>query len=405
MTTLFAKADQLPPDPLLGLMTAFRADPRADKLDLGVGMYKDAAGRIPVFGAVHEAELRLAERNGPKAYEGPQGNLAFCEAVARLVYGDDAFAREFQARTALFTTPGGCGALGDGMALIARLTPDARVWISDPCWPNHPHVVRNARLEPVSYPYLDADSGLLDRAAMMDALQAMQSGDVLLVQGPCHNPSGVDLVTEGWRALAGLCNDKGVIPFVDIAYHGLGQGLEEDMEGVRALLRAVPTALISYSCSKNFGLYRERTGLLILQAETGAQADAVASHVADITRALYSMPPAHGAALVAEILADDRLSRHWREELAAMRNRVTGLRTALGEALRTAGVAAMAPRLEQGAGMFALLPLHRTGIDALRREHGIYMPGSGRINVAGLPDTGIDKLAQRIVETHQHLSA
>lgn len=384
--------DALPPDPLLGLMAAFREDDRAQKLDLGVGVYKDEKGETPVMAAVRAAEKRLAEELRTKTYEGPRGNVEFCAAVEGLLFGAPADA----ARVASFATPGGCGALSIGMRLGHVAKPGATVWLSDPCWPNHPHVARSIGLKPREYAYLDRATGRADFAAVADGLKEVAPGDVVLIQGPCHNPSGVDLSTEEWKALADLCVKAGALPFIDIAYHGLGEGLDADMQGARAFLDAVPEAIVSYSCSKNFGLYRDRTGCLIVQSETARAREAASTHIASIARADYSMPPAHGQAAVATILTDAALTAQWTEELAGMRSRILELRAALGEALAAEGHETVGAAVTAQKGMFSLLPVDKAGAERLRADHAIYMPGSGRINVAGLDAARISETAKAI---------
>lgn len=380
--------DALPPDPLLGLMAAFRADERANKTDLGVGVYKDENGETPVMAAVREAERRLVEGQTTKVYQGPRGDADFCAAVERLVYGGDPDAD----RVTSFATPGGCGALSLGMRLANAARRGVPVWMSDPCWPNHPHVARALGMTPRDYAYLDRATGRADFQAVSDDLKDVMSGDVVLIQGPCHNPSGSDLTTEEWGALAEICLARGALPLIDIAYHGLGDGLDADMEGVRAFLAAVPEAIVSYSCSKNFGLYRERTGCLLIQAETAAAREAAATHAASIARADWSMPPAHGQAAVATILADEALTKQWSDELASMRARILDLRTAFGDALAAEGRETAGAAVTAQKGMFSMLPIDAAGAERLRAEHAIYMPGSGRINVAGL-------VSERIAET------
>ncbi len=396
MATLFQSLDLHPADPLLGLMTAFRADDRLDKTDLGVGVYRTEAGTTPVMAAVHKAELRLADRGETKAYEGPRGNLRFCEAVEHFVLGTD---YKDHGRIASFTTPGGCGALYVGMSLIARANPDAQVWLSDPTWPNHPHVVRTCRLIPARYRYYAPTKGAAVPEAMFEDLDAAKPGDVVVVQGPCHNPTGADLSPDAWAALGKVCADKGITPFIDIAYHGFAAPLDEDLKAVRLLMDAVPVSLVSYSCSKSFGLYRERTGALIIQAASRDEAARAASHGADIARASYSMPPAHGAALVAEVLGDPALRAQWEEELGGMRQRIMDLRRGLSTALGRITGTNRFDGIAHQRGMFSLLPVTPAQVETMRARKGLYLPASGRINIAGLSTDKIDSVAEIIAAT------
>lgn len=392
---LLQNLTQRPADPLLGLMAAFRADLRADKIDLGVGVYRNELGQTPLMDAVARAEARLAATGGTKVYEGPRGNLGFCDRVCALVFGD-------QRSTALgeqlisFTTPGGCGALAVGFGVAARANPKARVWMSEPSWPNHPHVVRSAGLTPVTYSYYDAQSGVVDVDAMFADLEEARPGDVVLVQGPCHNPTGADLTEADWTRLARFCVDRGLTPFVDVAYHGLGESLERDIAGVRALLDEIPMAMVSYSCSKNFGLYRERAGALLIMADTPTAAAAISSHAADVARANYSMPPAHGAAIVAEILDDDDLRQDWEEELELMRARIDDLRTRFAAALHARTGDAAYDSIANQRGMFSMLALPPGAAETLKNDWAIYLPNSGRINIAGLSAPHIDLVAEAI---------
>ncbi|MEM1106073.1 MAG: amino acid aminotransferase [Pseudomonadota bacterium] len=395
METLFSALEARPPDPLLGISEALKADPRPNTVDLGVGIYKDEAGKTPVFAAVKAAEARLLETQNSKAYEGPRGNADFCAAIEDQVFGPAAPARS-DGRTVSFSAPGGCGALFLAMSLAGRVSGQGRVWISAPSWPNHIKVAAAAGREPLAYPYLDAATGTLDFAALVDGLRSARPGDIVILQGPCHNPSGVDLTLEHWRYLGDFCARQSLLPLVDVAYHGFAKGLEADMAGVRAFLEACPGALVAYSCSKNFGLYRERAGCLIVQTDTASGAQAAASHVAEIARAVYSMPPAHGPAIVATILGDPELKQSWTRELTSMRERMAELRRGFADALnRALDTGAFAPLAAQ-SGMFSLIPIQGPAADALRLQAGIYMPGSGRINIAGLPGDDLDDVALRM---------
>ncbi len=383
--------DPRPEDPLLGLISAFAADTRPNKLDLGVGVYRDDAGATPIMAAVRRAEQRLVETGETKAYEGPRGNMAFAHQLAQMALGQGA--DQWGEQLTGFATPGGCGALSVGFAAIARANPKAQAWISDPFWPNHPHLISQSGLTARPHDYYDAESGTADIEAMFDVLTNAKPGDAILIQGACHNPTGADLTAEAWLRLAQFVTERGLIPFIDIAYHGFGDGLDADIAPVRAFLERVPEALVSYSCSKNFGLYRDRAGALFIKTETKAAADRIASHIADIARASYSMPPAHGPAVVALILQDKELRHEWETELGAMRTRMVDLRAHLADALNMATQTTTFAPIAQQRGMFSLLPLTAAGAQTLRERDAVYLPGSGRINIAGLSPSSVTRLA------------
>jgi len=390
--------DALPADPLLGLMALYRADDRAEKVDLGVGIYRNNDGATPIMQAVRAAEAALVHQNDTKAYEGPRGNIGFCDGVMQLVFGSTL--ASVSDRATNLTTPGGCGALYLGLALAKRAASDTTVWVSGPSWPNHQHIAACLDLPVASYRYRNAAGNAVDVAGMMDDLDAAKAGDLVLIQGACHNPTGMDLTQDAWIALADLARNKGFVLFVDIAYHGLGTGLEEDFAGIRDALVDVPNALLSYSCSKNFGLYRERTGTIIALAETGKSAAALTTHLADIARAAYSMPPAHGAAIVDHILSNPDLRQSWEDELASMRGRIGGIRTSLASALCAATDDADYARIANETGMFSMLPMTPEQAQALADDHAIYLPKSGRINVAGMASSDIDYVARAVAKTN-----
>ncbi|MEO0466958.1 MAG: aromatic amino acid transaminase [Pseudomonadota bacterium] len=395
MRSVLSQLPLRPPDPLLGVMMAYRADPRPDKFDLGVGVYKDTSGKTPIMAAVREAETRIFAHAETKVYQSQRGDEVFNAGIEHLIFGEGATTLSDH-RTASFTAPGGCGALFLGIQLSGRLAPEGRVWVSDPSWPNHIGLAQAIGRNVLGYPYLDPAKGGLAFSAMMDALRQAQPGDVLILQGPCHNPTGVDLSEEQWAYMGDFCRRQMIIPLVDIAYHGFGDDFDTDMAGVRAFLEACPSALISYSCSKNFGLYRERVGCFIVQGETVAQATAAGSHVAEIARTCYSMPPAHGAAVVAEILGDEGLRASWTEEVTSMRGRLNTLRQALSEALAEQLGSPALDYINRQKGMFSTLPLTGPMADMVRVQAGVYMPASGRINIAGLSEERIPELAGRL---------
>lgn len=387
----FSDLTPKPADPLLGLMAAFREDNRNSKVDLGVGVYRDETGHTPIMKAVKLAEDKLMGLEDTKVYEGPRGNAHFVAEIDRLVFGDT----PSDARDG-FSTPGGCGALSLAKQLITVTDSNATLWISDPTWPNHLSIAKAVGLKTAAYPYAAPGDTKADLNNMLEGLAGAKRGDAVLIQGPCHNPTGIDIATEDWKTLGDYCVANGLLPLIDIAYHGFASSLEEDIKGVRTFLDLVPQALVCYSCSKNFGLYRERTGCLLIKAETAAAAQAAGSHVASISRASYSMPPAHGQAIVATILGNAALRTQWEDELNAMRIRVISLRTALADALHPSSNSYDPHALKAQNGMFSQLPMAKESIETLRTEGGVYMPGSGRINIAGLTTEVIPGLAEKL---------
>ncbi len=392
---MFAALQTYPPDSILRLIAEFRADPRADKVDLGVGVYKDELGRTPIMAAVKAAERRILDAEDSKAYIGPAGVPEFNTAIQRLVFGAEHQVLTDR-RTATVLTPGGCGALRVGAELLKRAAPDTTIWVSDPTWANHIPLLGNAGLRIREYPYYDRQSSSLRFDAMLTTLAQAGAGDVVLLHGCCHNPCGADLDAEQWRAVAELAEQRGFLPFVDLAYQGLGDGLDADAAGLRLLAERVPELLVASSCSKNFGLYRERVGGLSVIAGDEAAASAAISHVNNIVRGMYSMPPSHGGAIVAEILGDDALQREWRMELDGMRERINGLRRLVNEKLRERNVARDFSFIERERGMFSFLGLSEAQVARLIADYGLYMVNSSRINVAGINQTNVDYVADAL---------
>lgn len=373
-------------DALLALIVTHRADPRPDKIDVGVGVYRDEAGQTPVMRAVKAAEARLVAEQPTKAYLGADGDIRFTELLAEIVFGAD---RDEPRRFGL-QTPGGTGALRLGAELIARAGPGTRVWMGETTWPNHAPIFAEAGFETVSHPYFDAATGGIAFDAMMAALGEARPGDILLLHGCCHNPTGTQLSREAWQELAFLCNARGLVPFIDLAYQGLGDGLDEDAAGARHLLDTVSGALIAYSCDKNFGLYRERVGALWIQAPTPALTEVARTNLLALSRSLWSMPPDHGAAVVRIVLDDPVLAVEWRDELAAMRTRLNGVRTALA-----ATHPALAPIARQ-RGLFSLLAIELSAVTEMRATNGIYMPANARLNIAGLNRANLARFAEAL---------
>lgn len=386
----FSPLSTLPPDALLGLMTAYRADERTEKFDLGVGVYKDEKGETPILSAVKKAEAKLLAAQTTKVYEGPRGNTDFCGHIEQFVLGEGhpAIAEN---RVLSFAAPGGCGALFLGTGLMRRLGVKT-VWVSRPTWPNHPNVVKSAGLGVKEYAY--AKDGVFNLEGAIADLSQAEPGDGVILQGPCHNPTGIDLTPDDWRALGRLAREKKLVVLLDVAYHGFAHGLSEDMVGVRTFIEAAGEALISYSCSKNFGLYRERTGCFLAIGESAEGIAAATTHVADISRATWSMPPAHGAGIVATILGDASLRAEWEAEVASMRNRMISLRTALSDVLVERTGSNLLAALKTQNGMFSQLPISAENAVKVREASGVYMPGSGRINIAGLHPNDIPRLGE-----------
>nr|WP_070959250.1 aromatic amino acid transaminase [Hyphomonas sp. Mor2] len=390
--------DVLPSDPLLSLMAAFRMDERPDKVDLGVGVYRDEHGQTPIMRAVKRAEQELLISERTKVYEGPAGNQEFCEAIERLVFGSKR--QSFENRTTTMTTPGGCGALFLALQLMKRSPQNARCWVSEPTWPNHIGMAQSLGLEIKTYRYAAGMTPVVHFEQMLDDLDAARAGDIIIVQGPCHNPTGIDLSPEQWVILADRLETKGVIPLIDIAYHGLGAGLDTDMDGVLAALDRLALACVSYSCSKNFGLYRERTGCLITICPNRSSHAAISSHLNDIARSCYSMPPAHGAAIVQTILSMNEFRKEWEIELSEMRGRISALRSNLALALTEVTGDRRFGAIEAQKGMFSQVPLNADHAAKLTADHAIYLPASGRINIAGM---NADQVSQVAVQLGQAL--
>lgn len=373
---LFDSLALQPADALLALIGAYRSDPRRDKIDVGVGVYRTTEGLTPVFRAVKEAERRLVEFQSTKSYLGPEGDIGYFEALKPIIFGT----RRFDGRLSGLQTPGGTGALRLASELISRARPEARIWVGNPTWPNHPPIFKAAGLTVVGYDHFDVAAQRLSFNRLLVALEDAAPGDVALLHGCCHNPTGADFDLDQWAAIAHLLRDRGVLPLIDLAYQGLGVDLDADAAGTRLLLNIVGEGLLAYSCDKNFGLYRERVGALYGLSRSAEQARIVQSNLLSLTRANWSMPPDHGAAIVRVILEDEALTTDWKAELAEMSARIRQIRVLLAET-----EASLAPLAGQH-GMFTTLPLTPADVARLREERGIYMPSSGRINIAGLTE-------------------
>ncbi|MDG4885401.1 amino acid aminotransferase [Mesorhizobium sp. WSM4884] len=390
---MFETLQPAPADKILALIGLYRADTRPGKVDLGVGVYKDRDGRTPVMHAVREAEKRLLASQDTKTYLGLAGDTGFNAVMIKLAFGDKADLSRIRAAQA----PGGSGALRLVAELLQRTRPGATVWLSDPTWPNHLPVMRAAGLQVRDYPYFDAASGAVRFDDMLAALKTASSGDVVLLHGCCHNPTGANLDAAQWAKVADVLVERGLLPFVDIAYQGFGEGLDADAAGLRLLADKVPEMVVASSCSKNFAVYRDRVGAAMIMAKDGAQADVAMSQMLAAARALYSMPPDHGAAAVRMVLEDAALRKDWEAELEEMRLRMLRLRIAFAEALRRQSNSDRFDFVASHRGMFSRLGLTEAQVERLRTEHAVYMVGDSRINVAGLPEDGLDDLAKAIV--------
>jgi aromatic-amino-acid transaminase len=384
----------LPPEPdkILRLMAMFAADPRPAKVDLGVGVYRSPQGKTPVMTAVKAAERRIWEAQETKGYVGLSGDPAFLEAMRALVLGDAVP----PSRVAACATPGGTGAVRQVLEMTRRLTPEATVWLSDPTWPNHPAIIDHLGQARRTYRYYDATTGGIDRERMFADLAQAKAGDLILLHACCHNPTGADLTTADWAEVAAICERTGAIPFVDMAYLGFGDSLEEDAEGTRLLVSRLPEVFVAASCSKNFGLYRERVGVVLVVTGEGGPQLAANGTLANLNRQNYAFPPDHGARIVETILNDDALREEWRAELRAMRQTMLGNRAALAEALRAETGSDRFGFLAAHRGMFSLIGATPAEVDRLRDEFAVYLVGDGRMNVAGLTAETVPPVARAL---------
>jgi aspartate aminotransferase len=380
---LFQQLSRLNPDSILGLMAKYRADSSAKKVDLGVGVYRDLSGNTPVLASVRRAEQAVLAEQSTKSYVAAAGRAEFNAAVEEMVLGPMHPARVGR-RARTVQTPGGCGALRVGAELIRAAAPTVAVHVSDPTWGNHTPLLGGAGLRLERYPYYDAAAHELRFDAMLERLEHAAEGDVVLIHACCHNPTGADLAPPQWQRLAQLLSRRRLVPFLDLAYLGFAVDLEADAAGVRLVTEQVPEALIAVSFSKNLGLYRERVGALIAIGENEDRADAMSSHILQIARSIYSMPPDHGAAIAAHIFADQPLKEQWNGELAAMRTRIIGMRALLARELRRAVGDETFDFLRMQRGMFSLLGVSVRAVERLREAHHIYMTPDSRMNLAGI---------------------
>ena len=384
-----------PEDKIMALMAAYRADPRDNKIDLGVGVYKDAKGVTPVMRAIKAAEQQLWEAEQTKAYTGLAGDPAYGRALSGLVLGN---AVE-EDRLAFAAQPGGTGAIHQAAELIKSANPEATVWLSAPTWPNHPAILRHVGLAMAEYRYFDNDTRGVDFDGMIEDIKAgAKPGDVVLLHGCCHNPTGANLTLPQWSELIALMQALGLVPLIDIAYQGFGDGLDEDAAATRLVAAAMPETLIAASCSKNFGIYRERTGLLMAISEKAEGTQLTQQNLASLNRLNFSFPPDHGARLVTMILEDDALRADWMAELEEVRLGMLGLREQLASELRTRTGSDRFGFIAEHRGMFSRLGATPEQVAKMRDDHGIYMVGDSRLNIAGLNSDTVPILAQAIAE-------
>ncbi|KTC23983.1 aromatic amino acid aminotransferase [Pseudomonas putida] len=392
----FGAIARVPGDPILGLMEAYARDTNPDRFDLGVGVFKDAQGLTPVPRAVKLAEQRLLDAQTSKSYVGGHGDAAFGQLIAQLVLGDDA--PLLAARRAGATqTPGGTGALRLAAEFIRQCLPGRGIWLSDPTWPIHETLFASAGLKVSHYPYVGADNRL-NVTGMLAALESVPTGDVVLLHACCHNPTGFDLSQQDWQAVLEVVKRRELLPLIDFAYQGFGDGLEQDAWAARLFAQALPELLVTSSCSKNFGLYRERTGALLVCADSAEKLQDVRSQLASIARNLWSTPPDHGAAVVATILGDPALKRLWADEVDAMRQRIAMLRVGLVEALQPHGLSERFAHIAAQRGMFSYTGLSPQQVTQLREKHSVYMVGTGRANIAGADAARLQALAAAIAD-------
>ena len=375
-------------DSLIALIGMVNADPRPDKIDVGVGVFRDGAGNTPILKVIKEAERRLNATQESKSYLGSSGDKRFAELLRPIVLGEHAG----DDRIAGVQTPGGCGALRLGFELLAAANPQARVFIGGPTWPNHPPIVRAVGLTAVDYPFYERGQGAVRFDDMLDALRTGESGDIALLHGCCHNPTGADLDQEQWRRVRDVVVERGLIPFVDIAYQGFGRGLDEDAFGVRLMLDSCDEVIVAQSCDKNFSVYRDRVGSLWIKSRSRETTANAMMLVFQIAREMWSMPPDHGAACVRIVLDDPELKNRWLVELAGMRDRINAVRK------RIAAADTRLAFIGRQYGMFSMLPLSKEQVLKLRTDHAIYMAESGRFNVVGMSDAALDRFIAAVVE-------
>ncbi len=391
---MFEQFEATAPDPILKLIDLYRDDPRSGKIDVGIGVFRDANGDTPVMQAVRIAEEKLHRRQTTKTYVGLAGDEIFNDCIADLVFSHSP-QRE---RVRAVQTPGGCGALRLLSEMLYRIADDKTIWLSDPTWGNHLPIFRQTGFGIRFYPYLDRQSKTVDVDALISKLKTLGKNDIVVFHGCCHNPSGAELQPGDWDEIAALCAKNGFLPYVDLAYQGFADSLDQDAYGVRALASAADSMVVASSCSKNFALYRDRVGCAMVLGKTHEISDITRGHVLSAARSSYSMPPDHGGALVALILSDPNLREVWEEELTGMRERMLFLRKTLRDILRRKTRSDRWDFIAKHRGMFSLLVLDEAQVEALRTDHAVYAVAGGRVNIAGLKDEAqVEQFADALV--------
>ena len=389
---MFESLQLLPPDAIIGLIAEYRNDPREPKVDLGIGVYRNASGETPVLDVVKRAEQRLVDTQTSKTYIGSAGPADFNEAMRHITFAGTVA----NDRVAMLQTPGGSGSLRVAAGVILRARPDATIWASNPTWANHVPLLGGAGLDLKPYAYYDEEKKALDFDGMLDSLRKIPKGDIVLLHTCCHNPTGIDPDESQWRAIADIIVERELLPFVDIAYQGFATDLDADAFPIRELAGRVPEMIVANSCSKNFGLYRDRVGALFVVAADSKGRDVVQSQANNVVRTMYSMPPDHGAAVVAMILNDDELRADWIEELTEMRERLRDMRQLLHDALREEAPDHDFSHLVRARGMFCFLGVSPGQVGRLKTDHAVYMVDSSRINIAGITADNVGHIAKSV---------
>lgn len=392
---MFGQLELLPPDPILGLNQTFQQDENPDKINLSIGVYQNAQGLTPIFTAVKKAEQQLLAAQNTKSYAPQAGDPAFLQTMTRLMLGDS-LADQLQDRVAAVMTPGGCGALRMGAELLVQAKKGATVWVSDPTWANHYPLLQSAGLTLKKYSYYSPKTHSVDFNAMLESLQSMPIGDIVLLHGCCHNPTGADITPAQWDQVISVLAERQLTPFIDVAYQGFGDGLDEDAYGVREAVKRLPEVLVAASCSKNFGLYRERIGTVMVVTQDSNATLAARSHILTAARSSYSMPPYHGGGIVGLLLSDASLTAEWKTELEQVRLRMNRLRIQLADGLNEAQSHIDFSFVAESKGMFCYLGIPLEAVHALRADFGIYLLDSTRINVAGLSNENLPVIIDRV---------
>lgn len=394
---MFEHLKPLPADPILGINQTFQQDPNPSKINLSVGVYQNAEGLTPIFSAVKKAEQELIDAQMTKSYAPQAGDPAFIEQVTELLLGAD-LSEKLGDRVATVMTPGGCGALRMGAELLTQSRPNATVWVSDPTWANHFPLLESAGLVLKSYTYYSPETHGVDFDGMLESLSNIPEGDVVLLHGCCHNPTGADITPAQWDQVIKLLGERNLLPFIDTAYQGFGDGLEQDAYGIRRAVSNLPEVLIASSCSKNFGLYRERTGSVTVVTPTETQTAAAKSHILSAARRSYSMSPYHGGGIVGHLLSSDTLRAEWQTELEQVRTRMNTLRQGLANGLNEAQSKIDFSFVGDSKGMFCFLGIAKEDVLTLRSEFGLYLLESTRFNVAGLSEKNLPVIVERVAE-------